>query len=182
MSETTKRTLKMEMRITEEEKRLIETMFADDDLLKALRKGMYGVELTPKERSFLVTSFSTENMVSLLRKMFIPTLVGDEPVGQVVDLFYTIDEQNLPDERAIDTVNARKRAISVMEHNIKAISGAGEYVPALRGDINSWEDLHYRNFYVRNVEGVLMQFKILAMNAPKTPEEIEKKRQADSTK
>jgi hypothetical protein len=89
-----------EMRITDEELRLIKNTFAEnDDLLK------------------------------LLRKVFLPELNAKAPLGQQIDLYMTIPVDNMTMEQALVNLKARNTLINHVEMQLlmlKSLAGLKE--------------------------------------------------------
>ena len=73
------------MRYSDAELSLIKNTFAGDDTyLYAVRKHMLGVEMEEGEMN--VIKAMTPGLKSLLRKVFMPTIDGDSPLFQLVDM------------------------------------------------------------------------------------------------
>ncbi len=80
---------------TDKEYDLIATLFADNEkLLMALRKHFLQGELTEAEQSLIKGFASKPDAMVLLRKTLIPEINPEAPVGQLVDLWISIDTKN----------------------------------------------------------------------------------------
>lgn len=85
--------IKQEMRINDDELRLIKNTFAEnDDLLK------------------------------LLRKCFLPEIMPKAPLGQNIDLWMTLDIQKQTAEEAIINLKARNSLIQHVETTLQMLS------------------------------------------------------------
>ncbi len=80
---------------TDKEYLLIATLFADNEkLLMALRKHFLQGELTESEQSLVKGFASKPDAMELLRKTIIPDINPEAPIGQLVDLWVSIDTKN----------------------------------------------------------------------------------------
>ena len=78
--------MKPEMRITDEELSIIKSLFADND--KALK---------------------------IMRKIFLPEIMPEAPLGQNIDLWMTVKIEDLTPEQALINLKARNTVISHIE-------------------------------------------------------------------
>jgi len=78
--------LGQEMRISDEELRLLKSVFADNDAL-----------------------------LKLLRKVFLPELSPDVPLGQNIDLWMTLKVEDMSPEDAVINIKARNQLIQHIE-------------------------------------------------------------------
>lgn len=74
-------------RFSDKEFSLLKNTFADrEDLLIIIRKVFLQIELTKEEQAIRLTIFNSE-VVSAMRKLFLPEIDGNEPYQQVTDLW-----------------------------------------------------------------------------------------------
>jgi hypothetical protein len=92
-----KKSVKPEMRITDAELSLIKMLFADNDVA-----------------------------LKLLRKIFLPEITADAPIGQNIDLWMTLKVEGVPMEEAIINLKARNTVIQHLEmclNQLKVLAG-----------------------------------------------------------
>ena len=95
-----KETKKAEMRITDAELGLIKMAFADNDVL-----------------------------LKTLRKVFLPEITADAPIGQQIDLWMTVKIEDLSPEDVIINLKARNTLIQHLEmclQQLKVLAGSKE--------------------------------------------------------
>jgi hypothetical protein len=63
-----------------------------------------------------------EALLKLLRKVFLPEYDPNAPFGQVIDLWMTIDLNQLPQDEAIRRIYARNTLISHIEQQIMQLN------------------------------------------------------------
>lgn len=85
-------TVKQEMRITEKDKALLKATYAGNDAL-----------------------------IKLLRKIFLPEIQADAPLGQNIDLWMTIPVDNMSPEQALINLKARNTVIGHIELQLQVL-------------------------------------------------------------
>jgi len=82
---------------------------------------------TDAEMSLLKMTFAENDMlIKLLRKIFLPELTPDAPIGQNIDLWMTIKVDELSPEEALINLKARNSLIQHLEvclNTIKILAG-----------------------------------------------------------
>ena len=74
------------------------------------------MRITDAELSLIKMSFAeNEGLLKVLRKVFLPELGADIPIGQQIDLWMTIPIENLTNEQALTNLKARNMLISHVE-------------------------------------------------------------------
>jgi len=182
-----------QMRYSTEELSLIKNTFAENqDLLKSLRKHFLQLPLTENEANQL-HNFNPE-ILKLLRRFFLPTLEGDEPINQIIDLWMTINFQDRTPETAILHLRARSLVIEYLEQQLWSLEKEEEkcdFRLEFRDFISLNSKQVYINFIARNtivqhVEQQLTQIYILAglkqETTEQTLERIQEKLKKDSSK
>lgn len=94
---------KGEMRITDAELGLLKMTFAENDVL-----------------------------LKLMRKIFLPEIDMDAPIGSQVDLWMTLKIEDLTPEQAMINIKARNQLITHLEmclHQIKVLAGQKSETP-----------------------------------------------------
>lgn len=67
------------------------TFAGDDTVLYAIRKFMFGMELTEGEQKFIGNL--TDEMKTLIRKVFLPQIDGEAPLFQLFDMTLALKEE-----------------------------------------------------------------------------------------
>lgn len=178
------------MRYTDEELSLIKETFKDNlPLLKAIRKVFLQLNLTEAE-DIMVKKIMSEDVSKIMYKAFLPTLDGDAPLGQVIDLMMTVDISNKFPEEAINHLKARDLSIKYIGERLASIKSNTDGVVLINlKDLDITEDATetYINITARNtiillVENQLRDLNTLANQASETEEERETRLQKESNK
>lgn len=87
--------------------------------------GMQGgsqMRITPEEIELVKRSFKgNDALLLLLRKLFLPEIDPKAPVGQVIDLWMTIDAKSMTPEQAYVNLLARNTLISHVDQQLMAL-------------------------------------------------------------
>ncbi len=179
------RTIMPEGRFTDDELRLIKITFAENfDILKVLRKVMLQMELTEAESVAAKKNFNSENteIINLMHKVFLPTLDGDAPINQMVDLWLTLDIKDKLPEMASQQMVARGFVIKYLSQQLRVLEGKDVETMRLDALVNNQINLMARNTIIIHVEQQLNQLRMLGGTKDETPEETVKRLAADSSK
>lgn len=179
------RTIMPEGRFTDNELRLMKNTFAENfNILKVLRKVMLQMELTEVEKTTAKKNFNSKNeeMVNLMHKVFLPTLDGEAPINQMVDLWLTLDVNNKTPEAASQQIEARGFVIKFLSQQLKVLEGKDEETLRLDELMNNQTNLMARNTIIIHVEQQLNQLRLLSGTKEETPEETVKRLSKDSSK
>lgn len=77
------------------------------------------MRFTPEEMTLLTATFKDNlPLLKLLRKVFLPEVDPQAPLGQTVDLWMTVDLDNSTPEEALRNLKARNSLISHVEQMI----------------------------------------------------------------
>jgi hypothetical protein len=77
------------------------------------------MRITPQEIDLLKSSFKgNDKLLKLMRKIFLPEITHDAPLGQNIDLWMTIPLQNLTSEEKIANLIARNNLIQHIESQL----------------------------------------------------------------
>lgn len=184
---------KQTKRFTEEELGIIKNTFSDsDDLLKAMRKVFLQMPLTATDLSILSVNFNNKkNLLRIVRKTFLPELDPQAPLGQLIDLWMTIQFTDKSPELALPHLIARKILIEYIEQQLEGLED-GKYKRTI--DFNNFTkfgkktaeelyiDLIVRNTMINHTDMSLMQLEFMAKESSLTPEQIEELRKKNSSK
>jgi hypothetical protein len=166
-------------RNSEREKALLKGLFKDNEtLIIALRNLLFGFVLDSEEEAILKPLRGSAEALKLLRKIFLPTLDKDIPVGQSVDLWMTVKL----DDPTRDKVNikARELLIKKLETALGTLEGGKERVDLTPG--RTAEELINRNTFINHVELQLGVIRSLAQQKDETEDERAIKLAKDSLK
>lgn len=75
-----------------------------------------------------------ERLLKLLRKTFLPEYDPYAPIGQVVDLWMTLDVRSLTPEGAYIRLIARNELISHVEQQLQQLTVLADLAPATKED------------------------------------------------
>jgi len=67
-----------------------------------------------------------EALLKLMRKVFLPTFDPKAPIGQTIDLWMTINLENMSDEEAMRRIRARNEVIMHVESQLMQLRNLSE--------------------------------------------------------
>jgi hypothetical protein len=184
---------KRSMRYSDVELATIKTFFAEnDELLIAIRKSFLQLPLTAVEQALLITLKNSEDILKVLRKTFLPTIDGDAPFNQVVDLWMTIDLKDKDPKEALTMITAREKLITYLEQQLKVLEGGVPSVNDIQLSdcvkvLKSKAEDTYTNFIMRNtlishVEQQLSMLSVLSGQKTETVEQTKERLAKNSMK
>lgn len=184
-----KQSKKQTMRFSDVEQRIIKNTFADrDDILIALRKHFIQKELTDNEKALLKASFTPE-VLTVLRKTFLPEIIGDLPLNQEIDLLLTLQLTDKTPEDAYPHILAREMVMEYINDRLSDLEGNITIDKIRFKDLTKGAEAQakYVNLVARNtifthVEQQLNQLNILAGMKEETDEEKAERIKKDSFK
>lgn len=177
------------MRISDSELSLIKATFAEnDELLLIMRKAFFDFPLSTDERAILETHLASDQIKHVMRKMFLPEIQADIPIGQSIDLYMTIEMRDKDPMRAMVDVEVRQKLIEMIEVGLECLVGniplekreIVNYKPVMRPE--EFIRLSARNAYITHVEQQLLQLKLLSGMKQETIEETKERLKKDSMK
>lgn len=80
------------------------------------------MRVTPEELELIRVHFQDEKVLLALRKFFLPSIDGTEPLGQAVDLWMTVPIKELSPEQAYHQLIARNFIIGHIESKLVELS------------------------------------------------------------
>ncbi len=181
---------KQTMRYTDEELAVIKSVFSDnEELLRAIRKVFLQMPLSAVEQAMIIGIKGDKGTLDVIRKAFLPTIDGDAPFNQVIDLWMTIEIKNKDKESVLNEAKARAKLISYIEQQLSVLEDGGKEKIKLNSMIEMssdgdeiYQNLTTRNSLIQHTEMQLNMFEILAGQKTETVEETKKRLQKDSTK
>lgn len=183
---------KQVLRYSDIELELIKAIFAEnDEIVKTLRKHFLQLNQSAVDLSLLEANIKGQvKVLELIRKTLLPTLDGDAPLHQIIDLWMTISIQELTPDGAMLQINARQVVIDYLEQQVSSLEGKGKQEILFEDLINMKDktpdevyiNLTARNTLISHIEGMLGQLLGLAGLKVETTEEMKKRLAKDSTK
>jgi len=71
------------------------------------------MRITDRERAVLANLFKgNDELLRLMRKMFLPEIDPTAPIGQIIDLWMTVDVKDQTPEEALINIKARNQLIA----------------------------------------------------------------------
>lgn len=179
------RTIMPNGRYTDDELNLLKTVFAENlPLVKIIRKVMLQLPMSEAEEVQWRKTFASKPLCALMRKMFLPTIDGDAPINQIIDLWMTVNLENkLPDEEK-SLINSREMVIQYLDAQLKELGGdvKVDHKPLDNFDVLNPDQLRARNTIIGHVENQLREIYGLAGYVSETPEETLKRLSQNSSK
>ena len=186
---------KQKMRFNEIELGLIKATFVDNwELLKALRKTILRFPMTTAEMQLITNLQDKKEVLAVIRKAFLPTLDGDAPVHQMIDLWMTVSINEKSPREAYPHIRARKLLIEFIEQQLCVLEGKPtksklslDKLITVKGNTTDNEEDIYVNLLVRNTmishtDMQLAQFEILAGQNDETLQQTLSRLQKNSAK
>jgi hypothetical protein len=159
-----------ERRFTDEEIGIMKSVFAENKtLLKIVRKFFLQLPMSDIE-STLLSQVKKPEVVKVLEKSFLPTIDGDAPFHQVIDLWMTIKLDGMTPDVAINYLKSRDVLIKYFGEMLKVIKGEDANIISLdsllysadKDEDENFVDLLSRNSIVGHVEMQINQIFVLA--------------------
>ena len=180
----------VERRYNDVETELIRNTFNNLSLLKSIRKVMLQLPFTEAE-DVTLRKVLTPDVIKLVRKAFLPTISGDEPLSQITDAWSTITVTDKMPDVALLVLRARELTIKYLDEQLNILGGASKVKTIIfenftilkdKREEEAYIDIIARNNILGNIEKQLMELYILSAMPKETPEEIAKRNTIDSSK
>ena len=181
------------LRYNDAEMALLKNTFSDNDLLlKAIQNLFLQLPLNAVQMATLQTNCKGE-MLKILRKTFLPELTDDVPFQEVWDMWLGIDMKNKMFDEVVMLVKANQKFLNYFEQQLEVLEKGnfnkeqkikfGDFTDNKNKlDNQIYEDIFARNTIFASLQGRLGQLVALAGLKDETPEEREKRLNADSAK
>jgi len=147
--------------------------------------------LNKQEQALRLTIFN-EEVVSVMRKLFLPIVEGGEPLHQVTDLWSPtqINLDGMPFDEALMKIEARARFLEYIDQQLKVLGGNGKEdikFSSFSLDRNAsppdkLTNLITRQIILKHIEDQLMQTALIAGTKEETEEEMLKRIYSNSNK
>lgn len=168
---------------------LIKATFSENDvLLQAIRKLFFGVEISTSEKKMVKDTFSSDELVEVVRRKVYGLNNFDTPVGQLSDFWLGAESQVFgASPIAIEqTLKSKSQVLSMFEQAFKLLKDpSGEKVSI---EVLPFEEdelginIIARNLYMKAIETSLLTMKTIAGMKNETLEQTLGRLQQDSTK
>lgn len=162
----------------------------NDILLKAMRALFLGLGVTSEEKQLIKSTFADDELFTLVADRFYPTLKKDTAIGQVQDIWLgaetmifgvardTIAQAILYKDRSAKMV---QKALGLLR-NVDGEAPRVRYEPTEVVNDELGIELLARNQYIRHIESQIYFLKVIAETKEDSPKEIERKSAVNSTK
>jgi len=183
---------KQKMRYENNELGLIKSTFSENPaLLLALRKVFFQAKLTKDDLEVLKPVRENKAVQALVRKTYFPEIELDTPIGQVIDLWLTVDSKDKSPLEARLALMVRNRLMELINAGLARLETEDvkptQKIIDFKPDFSlSDEDLYVewtaRNGLITHTEFQLSQLAVLAERKDETPEETKKRLAMNSTR
>lgn len=103
--------------------------------------GMQGgsqMRISPDELEIIRRAFGgNEALLKLMRKIFLPELSADNPIGQNIDLWMTIPVTELSPEEALINLKARNTLVSHLDQQLMVLKVLSEREELTTGEVKA---------------------------------------------
>lgn len=165
------------------------TFMGNEALLKSIRALFLGLDVSMEEKKMIKATFEAPDVMQIMRNRFYPTISKDTPIGQIQDAWLGVENMVFGQApHAIEqAVNYKEIAL---KHTAQAldllVNPDGERPDLVYNALKHPNDplqvnLLARNQFIRHVEQQLLFLHLIASQKDKTPEEIKKTTQKDSS-
>ena len=177
------------LRYSDAEMGLIKSTFAGNDaLLVAIRKHFMQATLSKDDKAVL--SAVKGETLAVLRKTILPELEADAPLGQLIDLFRTVEIREKSPMEAYPHVLAMHKVQTYLGQRFDAIEGrAGKGDIDFKGlvelksdEVETYVGIAVRNFVLTHVDTQLIQLRVLAGTKEETVEQTKERLMKNSSK
>lgn len=189
MAETKK---KPKMRYGDNELGIIKSTFSENPaLLLVMRKVFFQAPLTKGDLDVLKAVRENKAVQSVVRKTYLPEVELDAPVGQIIDLWLTVDSKDKSPEESTTALKVRARLLELIEAGLKRLETDKtepteeiiKWTPDFElDDQKLYVEWTARNGLITHTEFQLSQLSFLAEKKNETPEETKKRLEKDSTR
>lgn len=174
-------------RISDKEKSLLRNTFSEnEDLLIALRNLLFGFDMNEGELKML-ERLQGKELRKLLRKIFLPELEKDIPIGQSIDLWATLNVDGKEIGQISQAMLARISLIKNIELALNLLENPnGKKVNLLDYKLITASSTNYellaRNTFISHIELQLAVIRMLANSVEETPEQLMARIKKDSSR
>lgn len=165
-----------------------EVFLGNDALLKAMRGLFFGLGITDAEKELIKTTFANDEIYNIVKNRFYPTLKKDDNIGQAQDIWLGAETMifGVPRDTIVQAIQYKDRAMKMVKRGLDLLKDPisdgihVEYNPNIPDELGI--DLLARNQYVRHVESQLLFLKVIAETKKDTPKEAEERATKNSAR
>lgn len=176
---------KRPLRFSDQELSLLQNTFSDrHDLLVVLRKKFLQIETDRNDEALMGI---IKDSVSLIRKVFLPTITGNEPINEIIDLRMSVALKELDVEKGYIEMKAREVLVKYNEEFLDNLENDTEKTIKFadfqfvdNDQMQTYINAYIRNTLLAHIESRLYQIMLLAGEKNETPEEKKKRLQQDA--
>lgn len=179
-------------RITDAELSLLKNTFAErQDIFILMRKVFFQVKLSASEQKLLKPVFSSQPVLDIVRKIFLPEIWFEAPIGQQVDLWMTIEIKDKSIDELAAHIEARKGIIEFLVAGLYRLQNFSNenlndsivnFFVKGKDDKEVFVNLLTRNSFINHVEQQLNQINFLSGMKTETVEETKTRLAMNSNK
>jgi hypothetical protein len=180
------------MRYTDRELSLIQSTFRNNEkLLQLLRKVFLQETLTKEDINGLDFISNSAELLFLMKKTYAPEIDIEAPLGQVMDLWNTVDTKEKGEDEVYTALKVRARLIDLIKMGLqrlekpkaKGVVSITDYEPDFTEDPEQvYVGFSARNALITHTEFQLLQLQILAGKDEETVEQMKERLLANSSK
>jgi hypothetical protein len=157
--------------VSKDEHDLIRQHFTDD-LLKTIRAMFYGLDVTDADRAIIKTTFANDNLRKVMWKRFCPSLDRESLIGTIQDAWIGSESMifGQAPQTIRQAVLYKEKSIQMTIQALGLLADPNGKAPSLLVDIHNPDDelqvnLLARNAFIKHVDFQLLSLKLVA-NAP----------------
>lgn len=168
---------------------LIKSVFAENDfVLIAVRKLLFGGDITKQEKKAIVDTFSKDEVVKVLQRKVYAEHNLETPVGQLSDFWLGAESQifGASKDTIKQTIESKTIVLNMFRQAFKLLKDPDGEKVSTTIDLESMDDLGIkliaRNLYMQAIETGLSSMKVIAGMKDETLDQTLKRLQQDSSK
>jgi hypothetical protein len=180
------------MRYDDRELFVIKNTFSENEpLLKLLRKVFLQAKLDKEDINKLGVIYNSADLLFLIKKTYAPEIELDAPLGQIIDLWLTVDSGERTVAQTVLALKVRRRLMDLINLGLarlekpkeKPSASVVDYEPDFTKDDEAlYVEFAARNALITHTEFQLNQLLILAGSKDETPEETKIRLMKNSAK
>lgn len=168
-------------RITGEDCQILSIFKDDEDLVLAVRNLFMGFKLSDNEVYLITDRLASKSVKGVLKKMFLPELKPEIPIGQNMDLWMTSDIVEATPETFELVYETKLTLIELIKQSLELLEDI-ESVPVDLSTIKNLAFLKARTGYINHVTAVLYDVVMNANRPLDSEAEILKKLTKNSSR
>lgn len=160
----------------------------NEDLLIAMRALFLGLSATAEERELIRSTFANEQLRKIMWKRFYPTITRETPIGQLGDVWLGTETMvfGVSEITIKQALGYKKGSLELTRKALELLEDPDRYVMSTEYDSDKQDvfgiELLIRNQFIRHIEAQLLFLKIIAGQKSETLAETKKRLGMDSNK